>query len=626
MLGSIFLLTGSWVLGISIVRWLSLKTWLSETLALIYILGTTAGIWLSFLVVATVGYEWVTPIFCVVTATSWLHRQWFIDQKKALARWQPTRATFSLLLCVLVLLCLLTPLFASRMLQVKNGALWSGGSTWGDLALHTTFIRQFARQETFDLTSPIYSQTKTNYPFLLNLYAGLLFRGGLPLRVSLMLTGWSLVIASCVLWFTALFRLTGKTRAGWVSLCLFFANGGFGFIYAYQDYLKSQLPFLTFIFHQTKNYTHLEQDGIYWSNVIVDIFLPQRTFIAGFMLFIVCMWIFMYASLHPKMYHRTWVIAGVLTALTPLLHTHTFLTLTGVLVCLTGYSLWRRILHWKEVFIKGLFFLAFTLPQYVWQTAHTATTQSFIATHFGWYTAPGQSVAIFWVENMGVGVFLSVVSCLWLLCTIKKHTALKLCLLALHLLFLIANVLQFQPFLFDNMKFMVFSYFAVASVIGIMIATLPFSKAMVLWVCIPVAMLSGLLAILRESTTHWQMASAADLQTARDLAPRLQPQAIVLTADTHIHPVPFLIGNPVVMGYRGWLWSHGFDFSQTQDDVATIFAGGSHAQELLQKYNVGYVYISPLERTQYNIEESFFASHYARIYQSQDISVYQVTR
>lgn len=593
-------------------------------LALSYLSGTAAAIWLAFLIVSLAGYDWVTPLFIGITATGWLHKHWLYAHKNELMRWAPSQATYSLLLLLMVLLCVFTPLFTSRMLQEREGGLWSGGSTWGDLALHTTFIRQFARQETFDLTSPIYSQTQTNYPFLLNLYAGLLYRGGFSLQASLMLTGWSLLIASCVVWFSLLQRFTGTTVSGWLSLFVFFTNGGFGFIYAYQDYLQSRMPLSTFILHQSKNYTHLEQDGLYWSNVVVDIFLPQRTFTAGFMVFVIFMWVCMYGTAHPKSQPRLWVFLLGLTALTPLLHTHAFLTLTGLLVCLTAYYLWRKVISWREALVKGLFFLALTVPQYAWQTMHTATTQSFIATKVGWYTLPGQSVLSFWLENMGVGAFFFAISFLWLIVTLKKQTVFKICLLALHLLFFIANILQFQPFLFDNMKFMVFSYFAVATVIGASTASLSFPKALLLWIAIPLAALSGLLALIRESTTHWEMASASAIEQAAELSKILEPQAIVLTADTHVHPIPFLVGNPVVMGYRGWLWSHGFDFSTTEQDIGEIYAGGSRAQELLQQYKVRYVYISSLERAQYGVQETFFMAHYPRVYHVEDTAVYKI--
>lgn len=623
MYGSLSIIIGSCALSTALIKRLKLQTTALELWLLIYLVGTLLGTWASFALAATLGYGWIVPFFSAASLLLIIDRKWIYTHLVASIPTAVRREHIGLFIFFALQLIIFTPLFVSHMLHQQNGGQWSGGSTWGDLAFHVTFIRQFARQEVFDLTSPIYSQVQSNYPFLLNFLSGVLFRNGFSLQFSLLITGLTIFIATNLLWYAALQRILGKARAIWVSSCIFFANGGLGFLLAYQEYKQSHHSFISFLLNQTKNYTHIEDQRLFWSNVVVDLFLPQRTLILGFAIFIIFFWLVGYLLHHPKRTSLIWTLMLALTALTPLVHTHTFLTLVGVLVCITSYLLYKKQLRIQFVTIRVAYFLVITIPQIAWQTLNTNTAHSFISFRPGWYKENGQSLIAFWVENMGVGILFFVDSLIWLSVTFKKKTIVKIYLLSLLALFGIANVIQFQPFLFDNTKFMIFGYFAVAVTMGLVVSELSFRKVWIIWLLVPISMFSGILAIIREGTTHWQMASEDVIAQCEQMKELLPPMAIVLTADTHTHPIPFLVGNPVVMGYRGWLWSHGFNYLETEQDVKKMFAGTPEARELFKKYSVSFVYISQLEREQFQVNDAYFAQ-FPVVYERSKIRIYAV--
>ncbi|MBP7774531.1 hypothetical protein KA078_01945 [Candidatus Woesebacteria bacterium] len=623
MYGALSIIIGSCVLSTALIKRLKLQTTALESWLLIYLVGTLLGTWISFGIAATIGYGWIVPIFTALCLLVFRDRQWIYTHLITSIPTAFRKQHVGLFIFFVLQLIIFAPLFVSHMLHQHNGGQWSGGSTWGDLALHVTFIRQFARQEVFDLTSPIYSQVQSNYPFLLNFFTGMLFRNGFSLQLSLWTTGLTIFIATNLLWYTAMQRIVGKVRAIWVSSCIFFANGGLGFLLAYQEYKQSHQSVITFLVNQTKNYTHSEEHGLFWSNVMGDLVLPQRTLILGFALFVVFFWLISYLLHHPKKTPLIWTLMLALTAFTPLVHTHTFLTLVGVLVCITAYLLYKKQLQLRFVIIKVAYFLIFTIPQIAWQTLNTAATHSFVSVQPGWYKENGQSLVAFWVENMGVGVLFFVDALIWLSVTFRKKTVLKIYLLSLLALFGVTNVIQFQPYLFDNTKFMIFSYFAVAVTTGLIISELSFRKVWIIWLLIPISMLSGILAIIREGNMHWEMASQDMIAQSEQVRKLLPPMAIVLTGDTHTHPIPFLVGNPVVMGYRGWLWSHGFDYVETENDVKKMFAGAPEAQELLAKYDVSFVYISELERDRYHVNDVYF-TQFPVVYERGDTRIYAV--
>jgi len=78
------------------------------------------------------------------------------------------------------------------------------------------------------------------------------------------------------------------------------------------------------------------------------------------------------------------------------------------------------------------------------------------------------------------------------------------------------------------------------------------------------------------------------------------------------------------MGYRGWLWTYGINYSQREREVGIMFQGDKNAKELFKKYNVSYVVITPSAKRDFKANEKIFDINYLKIYQSQNIKIYKV--
>ncbi len=61
------------------------------------------------------------------------------------------------------------------------------------------------------------------------------------------------------------------------------------------------------------------------------------------------------------------------------------------------------------------------------------------------------------------------------------------------------------------------------------------------------------------------------------------------------------------MGYPGHVFSHGLQFAEREAEIKRVYAGAPDAAEILRKYGVAYVVVSPLERDIMNINEQFFS-------------------
>ena len=56
-----------------------------------------------------------------------------------------------------------------------------------------------------------------------------------------------------------------------------------------------------------------------------------------------------------------------------------------------------------------------------------------------------------------------------------------------------------------------------------------------------------------------------------------------------------MTGNPVVMGYPGWLWSWGINYASREQEVQKILAGDPEAIRLLHSLQIHYIIVNQNE-------------------------------
>jgi hypothetical protein len=140
-----------------------------------------------------------------------------------------------------------------------------------------------------------------------------------------------------------------------------------------------------------------------------------------------------------------------------------------------------------------------------------------------------------------------------------------------------------------------------------------------------VAMTStGALTLARELDRHDQIASATDLRIAAAVRARVPADAVVLTSDQHSHVVPMLAGRKIVMGYRGWLWTHGIDDARLSDDVRAMFRGGGDAVRRLRHHRVTHVFVGPGELRDWGADPAWFRSRFPTVVAGDGVEIFDV--
>jgi hypothetical protein len=423
-----------------------------------------------------------------------------------------------------------------------------------------------------------------------------------------------------------------------------------------------------FLLDLPRDYAHVPDLNLRFSNLICDALLPQRGMLAGMSVVLVALLLLQGAWESRE--ERGSGLAGMLTGATgrllavalllgalPFVHVHSFLVLAGLLVWLAvarllaaarggdaprpGATAWERGVELVRRALAGewpwlvapLIGLALAAPQLAWQLAH-AGGASFSRWRLGWMAEPGEDPFAFWLRNLGALAPLLVLAP-WLL---RRWRGFWLQVsAALLALFAIANVYQFQPHAYDNLKLLFYTYLALCWVAARTLGAAwerggwrrPLAAS-----CLLLATASGTLSVWREATLHepagaplaggWPFLDAEEVALAMELRRTTPPDARFLTADRHNHPVPVLAGRPIVLGYRGWLWTHGADAGRHLRDVRAIYAGEDDARELLARYEVAYVVVGPHERRAFEVHEAWLERELPLALASESYRVYRV--
>lgn len=129
-------------------------------------------------------------------------------------------------------------------------------------------------------------------------------------------------------------KSSGKAMIAWV---FFFFNGGLGIYYFVKGVTKDTTVFTRIFteFYQTP--TNFMDGNIRWSNIIVDMLLPQRATLFGWAVLIPALYV-LYRAIFLK--ERSYfAIAAIMAGCLPMIHTHSFLAMGLVCAMWLIYSM-----------------------------------------------------------------------------------------------------------------------------------------------------------------------------------------------------------------------------------------------------------------------------------------------
>ena len=520
---------------------------------------------------------------------------------------------------------------------IRWALLWRGALTydatglvaghvniWGDWSLHLGDVTSFVYGGNLPPQHTRWAGTPYAYHYLTSITAAAMVRLGMDPAGALTLHSFLF----CVLLLLGLFafaaRLTRDRDAAGVSVALFLLGGTLGWLVIASQINQSH-DFLGTLLRQPWDNGQQGDLNFRWPNIFFSLIESQRGYLYGLPLFLLILTL-LYEGVQGGA-RTLFAAAGLIAGTLPFAHTSTLAALalvTPFVALLFPRPLREWVTDWALFF--GLW-MATAVPQLLLQYRGQDVGTRGLRLQLGWVAAP-DSWPWFWLKNLG-----------WfgplLIIALASRTLLtgpaRRFLWATMPIFVICNLVAFFPWDWDNTKFLLYWFLAVCILVAaLLVQTWRAHDSLVvrsvLLGVVATMILSGLLLNFQQliGKDRNTLLSAEELRVAEQVRALTPEHAVFATGLQHNHPVTVMAGRTVVMGYPGWLFAFGLDYSQRERDLRAIYALAANTPALFQQYDVEYVVIGPNERQNLKPNVEAYRGRYQRIISTDNYEVFKV--
>jgi hypothetical protein len=606
------------LLGFTTLTFLSNENFIFvERIAYGTLIGFVCSAFIGFIEASYLGFnKWtVITTFSIllfltllVTISAYLRKRELLSVKNILDS--------EVLLSILILICVFfVPFYLlfGRVIILKEGGIYTGlAYNLGDLPYHWSVINSFLYGGNFPPEHSIFSGQPLRYYFLSDFFTALLIESGLSVWSAFTWQGMilSAVLLAVIYLFT--YRFSGNKLAAAISPFLFFFNGGLGFLQFFK-HLPSNGDQLINTIKSISDYTNIEDLGYRWINTTTSLLVPQRPFLFGFpMAILVLTMLWQGIKKHNRGY---FAVAGLVAGALPLFHAHSSLTLGMISVILFCLFPSRR---WLWFFVPaGLL----TLPQAYYLMPKGETAGHFFTIHFGW-VANGDNIFWFYLKNTGlvIPIFLGTLIFSKSISSSQRKFAIPFIII-----FLIANVIQFTPWDWDNIKVLIFFYIGSIPFVAYGLASLWNSRLKFLSILLFISLiLSGITSVVSGTQRLYLENDKEEMELAETIKQLTEPKSIFLTAPSYNHFI-LLTGRRILQGFVGSLWAQGVNFNNRLRDLRRMYRGSYGTRNLLAHYGIDYVVIGPpeeREKLEPNLE--FYKDNFPILVKSKHYYVFKI--
>ena len=413
------------------------------------VIGTLLSMWAPIPFAFFRGFGITAHIAAAIFGAA-LHVLWLAPRRKEALCPEDAKIDRPLPFLLVPFMILAVFLVWSHTLQNMDGALYTGQCTYGDMAMHLSFITSIAGQQTFPPEYNLLPGTPVSYPFLCDSVSSSLYLLGTPLRWAYMIPMFfAFAQVFCGVWFLAR-EFCRRKYAPVLAFLLFFLNGGLGMIYFLNG--EYSLHDLFTAFYKTP--TNLTEKGMRWVNVIADMLLPQRATLFGWAALFAVLYLLFRAVFRGDA--RLYLPAGILGGLLPMVHTHSYFALGLMAACWLIYSAVRDRLsrEWLLGWLRfGLPAVLLALPQLLlWTFPSVGGNEHFVRVVIDWVNNGKEPWLWFWVKNVG---FVFVLTPVALFSVSREQRA---AFSGAIFIFVLCELLVFQPNEYDNNKLLYVAY------------------------------------------------------------------------------------------------------------------------------------------------------------------------
>jgi hypothetical protein len=519
-----------------------------------------------------------------------------------------------------------TSLNLQCVLREKSGSLYGSSYVTGDYCFHISVINSFVYRNNFPPQYPVMLDASMAYPPLVDFLSSILMETGFDLRSSIIIPN-VLFQVSLLCWIASLaIRITGRKNVGLLSALLFFFSSNLGVLYAFTDIAK--YGFVNWMLNLPTDYSGSgisPLPGIRFGNPVVVMLMPQRASSLGMGISIIAYALIFHAIRSGESFREIF-LSGFLTGLLPSIHPHSFLTVS--IIFFLESVLFKKNLKFFTFFLTPMVILAFPQLLYI----RTQVVAGFVGSSIGWLEENTVKImSLNWDTPVGVLISalrsISILAFFWFMNIglilipfafgfFKTSRFVRSFSLPYLLVFLLGNFVRFQPWDWDNYKIFLHCYILILTITSFGILEflkilreglrkasnthMQRLKVMLGYTFLAIVLFfstaSGFLShakVFQEDLLMWPKADVEFAEWVRDNTP---PESIFLTGTHFLNPIPTLAGRQIVLGYEGWLWSHGIRWERIQKvktDVIEMFRGN---YTLIKQYDIHFIVITDYEK------------------------------
>jgi len=536
--------------------------------------------------------------------------------------------------------------------QAADGAWYVGQSTYGDLPMHTAFITGL-KNRAFPADYPFYPGHQLSYPFLMDSLSTTFYLFDWSLQASINVPG-TLMMGLCYMGVMLLAReMTLGRKTVVLATLLFFLNGGLGFLYDFDQAagfeadgsltIWSRLRNILEGYYQTPT-NKPDPDNLRWSNVIVDMMVPQRTTLGGWCMVIPCFYL-LYTGFDPSKRERlggtrTVTLLAVWGSGLPLIQTHSFLALG---LASAGYMIYDLIhdAERKKLLVQYLIYagivvvlaapqlFGFTFRQTFMPEEEAVQGLKFMDLQFNWVNNPGGNgmrdfYFWFYVKNIGIPVIGLVLALL------EKDKRTRRIFAGAFAVILAAELIRFQPNEYDNNKLFYLAWLLCCMIVADYAAKVwrklrgLRARPVIAVGAAVVLFLSAGLSIARECVSNYQAYGKNAVEAGLWVRDHTEEDAVFLTGNHHLNPVDSIAGRTVLCGPGLWLHWHGFNTAGRVEEIREFYQHPAEHLDTLEKYGVDYIYVSSYERNDFRPDVDALNSLFEVVFQNYEATVWKV--
>lgn len=609
------------------------------------VMGTVLYMWSHLPFSLFLGFTSLSHFWGLILTTLLLVACFFLSTRKSETPWKRLLGSWKfswnwssiLLLVVLIPMLLYSFLcLSNHVLQEANGAYQTGQCTYGDLNFHLGIITSIAEQGSFPPDYNIFPGQQLDYYFLCDSVSSSLYMMGTSLRTAYILPvllAFAQVFAG--FWFLAgsVLKRASKTL---VAFLLFFFNGGLGLFYFLDNLRHDHANFdriFTAYYETPTNYVNSgnRYSNICWTNTVVDMMLPQRATLFGWMILLLVFYLLYRGVFEGE--RKYFLPAGILGGLIPMIQTYSYFTLGLVALCWLIYSCIKERFS-KKILVSWLLFgipaVLLAAPQFFLWIFGAVSGEQFLRFSFNAYNATDHWLW-FWVKNVGLPFVLLPFA--FFNVSGKKRAIYSGGLL----IFCVAEIVVFQTHAYDNNKlYLIWYLFTAILVADFLVDCYQRLKGMrgrtvLAAVVIVVCTNAAFFTMIREYCSGtpercYTLYGADEVKATEFILENTKADSLFLSYYNHNNAISCLTGRNIYCGSGTFLYSHDVDYTERQRLIDRLFTDAETFEQNKESCGIDYVWISSHERSNYKdrLIEEYFAETYPVVYTQGEVTIYQI--